>query len=107
MVCKMLNISEIHHIQTHRSGTCNPFFKLWFLFEMFSESNEIVDCDEFVAECLRLQCPYGVQRTRVGRCERCACVREETDCAPLRYECERLKCHYGLNRTMGEDGCER
>ncbi|KAF9807223.1 hypothetical protein SFRURICE_008616 [Spodoptera frugiperda] len=72
------------------------------------ETNEIDDCEEYVANCSRLRCEYNIQRTRMPNgCDKCSCVQLETDCTPLIDECATIKCNYGVQQTVGADGCQR
>ncbi|KAJ8724113.1 hypothetical protein PYW07_008093 [Mythimna separata] len=72
------------------------------------ENTEVHQCDEYVANCSRLRCEYGIQRTRQhDGCEQCSCVQVESDCEPLQQECTQLQCRYGIERVTGSDGCER
>ncbi|KAJ8724119.1 hypothetical protein PYW07_008099 [Mythimna separata] len=72
------------------------------------ENTEVHQCDEYVANCSRLRCEYGIQRTRQhDGCEQCSCVQVESDCEPLQQECTQLKCNYGIERITGPEGCER
>ncbi|KAJ8724111.1 hypothetical protein PYW07_008091 [Mythimna separata] len=72
------------------------------------ENTEVHQCDEYVANCSRLRCEYGIQRTRQQHgCEQCSCVQVESDCEPLQQECTQLKCNYGIERVTGPEGCER
>ncbi|KAJ8724114.1 hypothetical protein PYW07_008094 [Mythimna separata] len=72
------------------------------------ENDVVHQCDEYVANCSRLRCEYGIQRTRQhDGCEQCSCVQVESDCEPLKQECTQHKCDYGIERVTGSDGCER
>ncbi|KAJ8724109.1 hypothetical protein PYW07_008089 [Mythimna separata] len=72
------------------------------------ENTEVHQCDEYVANCSRLRCEYGIQRTRQQHgCEQCSCVQVESDCEPLQQECTQLQCRYGIERVTEPDGCER
>lgn len=74
-----------------------------------SETNEVLpDCEAYEAQCSRLRCDYGVQRTRTADgCERCACITVEVNCELLKQECRQLNCSYGKELSVGDDGCER
>ncbi|KAJ8713835.1 hypothetical protein PYW08_007455 [Mythimna loreyi] len=66
------------------------------------------DCYNYLINCSRLHCEYGIQRTRLpDGCNKCTCVQVEIDCEPLKQECTQLKCNYGIERVTGPDGCER